>query len=323
MSIQKIAVLTSGGDAPGMNAAVRAVTRTALKKGVQVMGVIRGYNGLIHNNMIELTEDAVSGKIRDGGTFLYTARCPEFREEAGIQKAVQVCRDNGIDGVVVIGGDGSFRGAQDLTRHGVPCVAMPGTIDNDISSCEETIGYDTAINTCIQMVDRLDDTTMAHDRCSVVEIMGRGCGDLALETAIAVGATAVCVPEIPFDFDKDVLGRIQQAKANGRTHFIIVVAEGVGGVVEMAKKIEEVTGIETRGTILGHVQRGGSPSARDRILSSRMGYYAVNILLEGKSNRVVATKQNDIVDYDIEEALSMKKSIDMKMYEMFNVLAQQ
>ncbi len=316
MAIKKIAVLTSGGDAPGMNAAIRAVTRTALNRGVQVMGVYRGYNGLINGDMVEMNLRSVSDIIHRGGTMLYTARSPEFRTEEGIQKAVRTCREQGIEGVVVIGGDGSFRGAQDLTRHGMPCIGIPGTIDNDISCCEHTIGYDTALNTCMEMIDKLRDTAQSHDRCSVVEVMGRHAGYLALNVGIAVGATSIVVPEVPFDFETDVLERMKSTSATGKKHFIIIVAEGVGHVIEMAEKIEERTGIESRATILGHVQRGGSPTLRDRVLASQMGHYAVGLLMEGKSNRVVTIQNDRILDYDIEEALQMKKPFDFDLFQM-------
>ncbi|HHV50982.1 MAG TPA: 6-phosphofructokinase [Clostridiales bacterium] len=316
MSVRKIAVLTSGGDAPGMNAAVRAVARTALSKGVEVFGVYRGYNGLILGDIFPMNLRSVSDIIHQGGTMLFTARCPEFRTEEGMQKAIETCRKNGIDGVVVIGGDGSFRGAQDLTQRGLPCVGIPGTIDNDIACCEYTIGYDTAMNTCIQMVDKIRDTAQSHDRCSVVEVMGRHAGYLALNVGIAVGATSIIVPEVPFDFERDIIQRMKKANETGKKHFIIVVAEGVGGVMELAARIEKETGIESRATILGHVQRGGSPTVRDRVLASEMGYYAVELLLQGKSNRVVAIQNDRIVDFDIEEALRMKKPFDFELYNI-------
>ena len=316
MSVKRIAVLTSGGDAPGMNAAIRAVARTALNRGIEVYGVYRGYNGLIHDDMFEMNLRSVSDIIHRGGTMLYTARSPEFRTEDGMQKAIENCRKRGIEGVVVIGGDGSFRGAQDLTRRGMPTIGIPGTIDNDISCCEHTIGYDTALNTCMDMIDKLRDTAQSHDRCSVVEVMGRRAGYLALNVGIACGATSILVPEIPFDFEKDILERMAATAKTQKKHFIIIVAEGVGGVLEMAKNIEERTGIETRATILGHVQRGGSPTLRDRVLASQMGNKAVDLLMEGKSNRVVTIQNDHILDYDIEEALAMKKPFDLDLYEM-------
>lgn len=314
MAIKRIAVLTSGGDAPGMNAAVRAVTRTAIGRGIEVYGVRRGYNGLINGDMEQLNLRSVSDIIHRGGTFLFTARSPEFNTPEGVQKAADKCREMGIDGLVVIGGDGSFRGAQDLTRAGIPCIGLPGTIDNDIACCEQTIGYDTALNTCMEMVDKLRDTAESHDRCSVIEVMGRHAGYLALNVGIAVGATSILVPEVPFDFEKDILNRMRKTSATGKKHFIIIVAEGIGGVMKLAKRIEEETGVETRATILGHVQRGGSPTVRDRVLASRMGNRAVELLLAGKSNRVVTIQNDHITDFDIEQALEMKKPFDLDLY---------
>ena len=316
MAIQNLAVLTSGGDAPGMNAAIRAVVRTALGEGIDIYGVYRGYNGLIDGDMEKMNLRSVSDIIHRGGTMLYTARSKEFQTEEGMQKAVKTCRDKGIGGVVVIGGDGSFRGAQDLTRHGMPCVGIPGTIDNDISCCEHTIGYDTAPNTCMEMIDKVRDTAQSHDRCSVIEVMGRRAGYLALNAGIAAGATSILVPEVEFDFQRDILDRIAATSRTGKKHFIIVVAEGIGHADEIAKRIEKETGIESRATILGHVQRGGSPTVRDRVLASEMGYHAVQLLLHGKSNRIVTIKSDKITDYDIEEALQMKKPFDRDLYDM-------
>lgn len=314
--MKKIAVLTSGGDAPGMNAAVRAVVRTALNQGIEVYGVIRGYNGLIKDELVPMSLRSVSDIIHRGGTVLYTARSPEFCTEEGMRKAVETCHRNGIEGVVVCGGDGSFRGAQDLTNHGIPCVGIPCTIDNDIACCESTIGYDTAANTVVEMVDKLRDTSQSHDRCSVVEVMGRHAGWLALTAGMAVGATAILVPERTCDFQKEIVDRMRNTSNTGKHHFIIMVAEGVGHVGELAERIEEATGVETRATVLGHVQRGGSPSARDRVLASQMGNYAVHLLMEGKSNRVVAIQSNKLLDYDINEALAMKKPFNMKKFEV-------
>jgi len=321
MSVKKIAVLTSGGDAPGMNAAVRAVTRSALDKGIEVMGVYRGYNGLIHGDMFPMDMRSVSDIIHRGGTMLYTARCLEFNSEPGMQKAIATCRENGVEGVVVIGGDGSLRGARDLSVRGLPCVGLPGTIDNDIACCDHTIGYDTAMNTCIDMVDKLRDTAESHDRCTVVEVMGRGAGYLALNVGIAVGATSIIIPEIPYDFERDIISRIKKTYSTGKKHFIIIVAEGVGNVIPMVERIQAETGIESRATILGHVQRGGSPSVRDRVLASNMGYYAVSLLAEGKSNRVVAMQRDRIIDYDINVALDMKKPFDFDMYTVANCIS--
>ncbi len=316
MSTKTIAVLTSGGDAPGMNAALRAVVRTAISYGMHVYGVRRGYNGLLNGDMIEMNLRSVSDIIHHGGTALYTARSPEFNTPAGVQKAADKCRAMGIDGVVVIGGDGSFRGARDLTNAGIPCIGVPGTIDNDIACTEYTVGFDTAMNTAMEMVDRLRDTTESHDRCSVVEVMGRRCGDLALHTGIAVGATAILVPEVPYDFERDVIQRMKFTQKTGKKHFIIVVAEGVGGVEQLAKNIQDETGIESRATVLGHVQRGGSPTLRDRVMASRMGYHAVELLERGIGNRVVAYRESKVVDFDITEALQMERVFDKKLYEI-------
>lgn len=311
-----IAVLTSGGDAPGMNAAVRAVTRAALGKGIKVIGVRRGYNGLLNGDVFEMNLRSVSDILHKGGTVLYTARSPEFNTPEGVQKAADNCRKLGVDGVVVIGGDGSFRGARDLTGAGIPCIGVPGTIDNDISSSDYTIGFDTAMNTAMEMIDRIRDTAQSHDRCSVVEVMGRRCGDIALEVGIAIGATAILVPEVPFDLKRDVIDRLQTNLKTGKKHFIVVAAEGIGGIDDIVKEIEAQTGLETRGTVLGHVQRGGSPTLRDRVVASRMGYRAVELLEEGQSNRVVVMKDNHIVDYDITEALNMKKVFNTKLYQI-------
>lgn len=299
-----------------MNAALRAVVRTAISYGMHVYGVRRGYNGLLNGDMIEMNLRSVSDIIHHGGTALYTARSPEFNTPAGVQKAADKCRAMGIDGVVVIGGDGSFRGARDLTNAGIPCIGVPGTIDNDIACTEYTVGFDTAMNTAMEMVDRLRDTTESHDRCSVVEVMGRRCGDLALHTGIAVGATAILVPEVPYDFERDVIQRMKFTQKTGKKHFIIVVAEGVGGVEQLAKNIQDETGIESRATVLGHVQRGGSPTLRDRVMASRMGYHAVELLERGIGNRVVAYRESKVVDFDITEALQMERVFDKKLYEI-------
>lgn len=314
--MKSIAVLTSGGDAPGMNPAVRAVVRTAGQRGIKVYGVDRGYTGLINGDIHEMNLRSVSDIITRGGTILYSARCPEFKTEEGLQKAVATCKKFGIDGMVIIGGDGSFRGARDLSLRGIPCIGLPGTIDNDISCTDYTIGYDTCLNTIVQMVDRIRDTSESHDRCTVVEVMGRGAGYLALEAGIAVGATSIIVPEVEYDIERDVIARIREFQKTGKKHFIVIVAEGVGGTAEIAKKIEAETGVESRATILGHVQRGGSPTARDRIMASQMGSRAVDLLTQGIGNRVVGIRDNKIVDFDIFEALKMTKTIDMKDYEL-------
>ena len=321
MGAKSIAVLTSGGDAPGMNAAVRAVVRTGLNFGMTVYGVKRGYNGLLTGDLHEMNMRSVSDIMQHGGTALFTARSPEFNTPEGVQKAADMCREKGIDGVVVIGGDGSFRGARDLTRAGILTIGVPGTIDNDIACTDYTIGYDTALNTAMEMIDRIRDTTESHDRCSVVEVMGRRCGDIALNTGVAVGALTTLVPEIPYDFQKDVIDRIKLAQSTGKRHYIIVVAEGVGHTQELAERIQKETGIETRATILGHVQRGGAPTLRDRVVASRMGYHAVELLEKGIGNRVVAMKGEQIVDFDITEALNMPRVFDEKMYRVSAVLS--
>ena len=323
MSIKTIGVLTSGGDSPGMNAAVRAVVRTAIEKGIAVKGVMRGYTGLIENDIVDLNLRSVSDIIHRGGTMLYSARCPEFSESDVQDKAVEVCKEFGLDGIVTIGGDGTFKGARALTLKGVPCIGIPGTIDNDISSCDYTIGYDTALNTVMDMVDRIRDTTESHDRCSIVEVMGRNAGYLALNAGIAVGATCILIPEIDYDIDSYIIERMKRTQKTGKEHFVIVVAEGVKGidVNSLAKYIEQKTGVESRATILGHVQRGGSPSVRDRVLASQMGFYAVQLLKEDVGNRVVVVKNDKIVDYDIIEALNMKKSIDPELYRIANEIS--
>ena len=313
--MKTIGVLTSGGDAPGMNAAVRAVVRTAIANGMTVKGIRRGYNGLIEGDIIDLDVRSVSDIIHRGGTVLYTARSPKFKTEEGMNEAINNCKKFGIEGIVVIGGDGSYRGARDLSLHGIPCVGVPGTIDNDISSTQYTIGFDTAMNTAMEMVDKIRDTAQSHDRCSVVEVMGRRAGYIALQTGIAVGATAILVPEIETPIE-DVVNKIIATQKTGKKHFIVVVAEGVGGVEKIAETIEEKTGIESRATVLGHVQRGGSPTVRDRVMATHMGYAAVKLLEKGIGNRVVAMQNGDIVDYDIYEALNMKKEFDYEMYDI-------
>ena len=315
MSIKKIGVLTSGGDAPGMNAAVRAVVRTALSKGIEVVGIVGGYTGLINGEIIDFNLRSVSEIIHRGGTVLYSSRCPEFKTEEGIMKAVETCKKHGIDGIVTIGGDGTFRGARDLSLHGVPCVGIPATIDNDISSTDYTIGFDTAMNTAMEMVDRLRDTAQSHARCSVVEVMGRGAGYLALRTGIAVGAAAILVPEVEYNVD-EIVEKMMKTRETGKKHFIIIVAEGVGKVKDIAKEIEDKTGIETRATILGHVQRGGRPTVRDRVMASRMGYAAVELLVQGIGNRVISFTDNKIIDFDIYEALSMERKFDHELYDI-------
>ncbi|MBR5558776.1 MAG: 6-phosphofructokinase [Oscillospiraceae bacterium] len=321
MAIKTIGILTSGGDAPGMNAAIRAVVRTAINEGMNVIGVRRGYAGLIASDIIPMQMRSVSDIINRGGTMLYTARCPEFVTDEGQTVAAENCRKLGIDGMVVIGGDGSFRGARALCLKGIPTVAVPGTIDRDVSSSDYTIGFDTAINTVVEMVDRLRDTSQSHDRCSVVEVMGRNAGDIALHAGIACGALTILVPEVEYDFERDVIQKMRKTLKTGKHHFIIVVAEGVGNTEEITKRIEAETGISARLTVLGHVQRGGIPTARERINASRMGYHAVKLLSQGISNRVVGVRDGHVVDYDILEALDMKKNFDAELYEIANKIS--
>ena len=318
--IKKIGVLTSGGDAPGMNAAVRAVVRTALSKGMEVYGIRRGYVGLISGDIFQMDERSVSDIIHRGGTVLYTARWPEFRTEEGVEKARAKCEELGIEGLVVIGGDGSFRGAADLSAKGVLCVGIPGTIDNDIACTDYTIGFDTAMNTAMEMVDKLRDTSQSHDRCSVVEVMGRGAGHIAVNTGIACGATDIITKEVPYDIDK-IAKVMLEKKSKGKQHFVVIVAEGIGHSQEIATMLQEKTHIETRATILGHVQRGGNPTLRDRVEATRMGYYAVELLEQGIGNRVVGIKDSKLVDYDIQEALQMSKPYDEKLHHIAEQIA--
>ena len=316
MAIKKIGVLTSGGDAPGMNAAVRAVTRAALNKGIEVVGIKHGYQGLINGEFIKMSYTTVSRIINRGGTFLYSARCEEFRHKEGVQKAVDMCKKEGIEGMVVIGGDGTFRGAADLSAMGVPCIGIPATIDNDIGISEYTIGFDTAINCVIDMVDRLQDTMESHSRCSVVEVMGRNAGYLALHSAIATGANDVIIPEIEHTYD-EVLAKIRDAQSVGKTHFIIIIAEGNNNAEELAKNIMKDTGIDTRCTILGHVQRGGAPCADDRVKATILGNYAVELLVGGYSNRVCGLNKGKLENFDVQEALTIKKPFPTDLYELF------
>ena len=318
--IKKIGVLTSGGDAPGMNAAVRAVVRTAISKGMEVYGIRRGYTGLITGDIFKMDEKSVSDIIHNGGTILYTARCPEFKTQEGVAKAKAKCDELGIEGLVVIGGDGSFRGAADLSAMGVLCIGLPGTIDNDIACTDYTIGFDTAMNTVVELVDKLRDTSQSHDRISVVEVMGRGAGHIAVNTGVACGATDIITCEVPYDVDA-IAKTMLEKKAKGKQNFVVVVAEGIGHSQEIAKQLEEKTGIEARATILGHVQRGGSPTVRDRVEATRMGYYAVELLEQGIGNRVVGIKDNKVVDFDIQEALSMKKPYDERLHHIAEEIA--
>ena len=317
---KRLGVLTSGGDAPGMNAAVRAVVRTALANGIECVGIRRGWQGLINGDFVMLTSDSVGHILSRGGTILYTARSEDFMTEEGRQKAVNTCKMLGLDGVIAIGGDGTFRGALELSRLGVPVVGVPATIDNDVGCSNYTIGFDSACNTAIECIDKLRDTMQSHERCSVVEVMGRNAGFLALYVGISVGATAVLVPEHDLDFEADVVERIRASRLAGNTHFMIVVAEGVGSAVDIGKRIHEALGIEPRVTVLGHIQRGGSPTARDRETATRMGYYAVNAFVEGKQNSIIATQDGRIVALPIEEALTMKKHLQMARYRIMEAM---
>ena len=319
--IKRIGVLTSGGDSPGMNAAVRAVVRTAVSNGIQCIGIRRGWQGLINSDFVQLDAASVGHIISRGGTMLYTARSEDFMSEKGRQKAVSTCRMLGLDGIVAIGGDGTFRGALALSRLGVPVVGVPATIDNDIGCTNYTIGFDTACNTAVECIDRLRDTMQSHERCSVVEVMGRNAGFLALYVGIAIGATAVLVPERELDFEHDVVERIRNARLAGSTHFMVVVAEGAGSAVEIGKMIHEAIGIEPRVTVLGHIQRGGSPNARDRETATRMGYFAVKALAEGRGNLIIGTRGGDIVETPIEEALNMKKHLQMDRYTVLETMS--
>ena len=318
--MKTIAVLTSGGDAPGMNAAIRAVVRMALHKNIRVMGVQRGYSGLINGEIFEMDRHSVSDIIHKGGTILRTARSEEFRTEEGRKKAFNVLRVFGIDGLVVIGGDGSFKGAQLLSEMGVATVGIPGTIDNDLAYSEYTLGFDTALNTVLDAINKIRDTSSSHERISVIEVMGRNCGDIALYSGIGGGAEIVIVPEKGFDIDNLCKG-IFEGKLRGKMHNIIILAEGVGGAQEIAEKIEAVTCIQARATILGHIQRGGSPSAFDRILASRMGAAAVEVLVKGESGRVIGIREGKIVDDDINEALSMPRVFNEELYEIARILS--
>ena len=319
--IKTIGVLTSGGDAPGMNAAVRAVVRTAVTEGCNVKGIQKGYAGLLEEEIIDLNAGSVSDILNKGGTFLYTARCKEFMTREGQMKGAEICRKHGIDGIVVIGGDGSFRGAQKLASFGINTIGVPGTIDLDISCTDYTIGFDTAVNTAMDAIDKVRDTSTSHERCSIIEVMGRNAGYIALWCGIANGAEDILLPE-NYNYDEQILvDHIIKSRKIGKTHHIIINAEGIGHSTSMARRIEAATGIETRATILGHLQRGGSPMAKDRVYASIMGAYAVKALISGKSNRVVAYKHGEFVDYDIDEALSMKKELDPFQLEVSRVMA--
>ena len=313
---KKIGVLTSGGDAPGMNAAIRAVVRTALSHGVEVFGIYRGYSGLIDGDIKPLAFRDVANIINKGGTMLYSDRCPEFATPEGMAKAVKTCERLGIDGIVAIGGDGTFRGATDLTAHGVPCIGIPGTIDNDIASTDNTVGYDTAMNTVVEMVDRLRDTCESHARCNVVEVMGRGAGDIALNAGIASGATAVVLPEFPINDDR-IIAQVEEARRLGKRNLIVLVSEGVGSEYgpALTERIERETGIEARFARLAHVIRGGNPTLRDRVLASVMGAIAVEELLKGRSNLVMCDRHGKVIARDINYALYLDRMYKEKLRE--------
>ncbi|MCD7708821.1 MAG: 6-phosphofructokinase [Clostridiales bacterium] len=314
--IKTIGVLTSGGDAPGMNAAIRAVVRQSLFRGKRVVGIKRGYAGLLNEEIIEMDAKSVSDTISRGGTILQTARCMEFMTPEGTQKAADVCLKHGIDAIVVIGGDGSFKGAQRLAGLGINTIGIPGTIDLDIACTDYTIGFDTAVNTAMEAIDKVRDTSTSHERCSIIEVMGRGAGHIALWCGLANGAEEVLLPE-KYDFDEQrLIDQVVEARKSGKQHYIIINAEGIGHSQSMAKRIEEATGIETRATILGHMQRGGSPTCKDRVYATTMGAMAVDLICEGKSNRLIAHSGGKFVDFDIDEALAMEKGIDEYMYDI-------
>ena len=317
-AVKTIGVLTSGGDAPGMNAAIRAVVRTGISNGLKVKGIRRGYAGLLEEDIIDMNNLSVSDIIQTGGTILYTARCLEFMTEEGQKKAAEVCKKHGIDGIVVIGGDGSFRGAQKLAETGVNTIGLPGTIDLDIACTDYTIGFDTAVNTAMEAIDKIRDTSTSHERCSIIEVMGRNAGYIALWCGIANGAEDILLPERYNGDEQAIINHIIDGRKKGKKHHLIINAEGIGHSTGMARRIEAATGIETRATILGYMQRGGSPTCKDRMYASIMGSYAVDLLVAGKSNRLVAYKDGRFVDYDIDEALAMTK--DISDYE-FNISA--
>lgn len=318
--IRTVGILTSGGDAPGMNAAIRAVTRASIARGYKVMGIRKGYQGLIDGDMFEMGARDVSDIVQRGGTMLYTARSKKFTTEEGILLAKKNCDEAGIDSLVCIGGDGTFRGALDISKRGVKCICIPGTIDNDIACTDYTIGFDTALNTALEMIDRIKDTEMSHSRCSVVEVMGRRAGHIAVNVGVATGAVEVITVERPYDLD-EICKKMLEQKATGKSHFEIIVAEGVGNSEQISNYIQEHTGIDSRATILGHVQRGGSPTCTDRVIAARMGCYAVELLGQGVSNRVIAVKGSRLVDYDIVEALGMKKNYDEHLHKLLGDLS--
>ncbi len=314
--IKTIGVLTSGGDAPGMNAAIRAVVRSGLSSGVKVKGIRRGYAGLLEEDVFDMHTMSVSDIVQKGGTILYTSRCKEMTTPEGQQKAADICRKHGIDGIVVIGGDGSFRGAQKLSEHGINTIGVPGTIDLDISCTEYTIGFDTACNTAMEAIDKVRDTSASHERCSIIEVMGRTAGHIALWCGISNGSEYVLIPERYDNDEQKIIEKIRAKRRIGKKHHIIINAEGIGDSYGMAERIEKATGIETRATVIGHIQRGGNPSCRDRVYASAMGAMAVDLLLMGKTNRVVAYQEGHFCDFDIDEALAMTKDIDEHLFSL-------
>ena len=318
--VKTIGVLTSGGDAPGMNASIRAVVRTAINKGMKVKGIMRGYAGLLQEEIVDMDGTSVADTIGRGGTILYTARCPEFTTVEGQKKGAEICKKHGIDGLVVIGGDGSYRGAGKLSALGVNTVGLPGTIDLDIACTDYTIGFDTAINTAMEAIDKVRDTSTSHERCSIIEVMGRHAGSIALWCGIANGAEDILLPERYDGNEQMLINRIIENRKRGKKHHIIINAEGIGHSASMARRIEAATGLETRATILGYMQRGGAPTCKDRVYASIMGSKAVELLAEGKTNRVVAYKHGEFVDFDIQEALSMTKDIPEDQYEISKLL---
>ena len=320
-AVKTIGVLTSGGDAPGMNAAIRAVVRTGISNGLNVKGIRRGFAGLLEEDIFDMNNLTVSDINQTGGTILYTARCLEFKHEEYQKKGAEICRKHGIDGIVVIGGDGSFNGASKLAQHGINTIGVPGTIDLDIACTDYTIGFDTAVNTAMYAIDKVRDTSTSHERCSVIEVMGRDAGYLALWCGIANGAERILMPEEHGFDEKALIEDILENKKRGKQNYIIINAEGVGDSINLAKRIEDATGIETRATILGHMQRGGSPTCKDRVYASTMGAMAVDLLCQGKTNRVVGYQHGEFVDFDIEEALAMKKTISAYQYDVAKSLA--
>ncbi|WP_026961271.1 6-phosphofructokinase [Alicyclobacillus herbarius] len=318
--MQRIAVLTSGGDAPGMNAAIRAVVRTAIYEGLEVVGIRRGYQGLMNGEWSDMSLGSVADIIQRGGTILFTARCDEFRTPEGQDKGAQRLREAGVDGLVVIGGDGSFHGALELWKRGIPTIGIPGTIDNDLPCCDATVGYDTAVNTAIEAIDKIRDTATSHERTYVVEVMGRHAGDIAIQVGLAGGAESVLIPEVPFDMD-DVIRKLERGVARGKKHSIIIVAEGAGSGIEIGKYLKEHTGFDVRVTVLGHIQRGGAPSARDRVLASRLGAYAVQLLKQGVGGKMVATRHGELHAVDFETVFTTPRQPELSLHDLAEMLS--